>query len=305
MFSQSADKFAQVVTTFYNFINQVYSALRIAAFQKIGHTKINFLVDDVECLQQFGRFNIVAAERTYLVEYTLCIPKRSIGAFGDHHQGVTFNGDGFCMCDSCKCLDNFFNGDASEIEPLTAGKNRHWYFVHFRCGKYKYDVRRRFFKRFEESVECFLRQHVHFIDDVDFIFAAGRRIPDGITEISDFFHSAVGGAVNFNDVEPASFNDFLADLTNIIRILVDRGKAVERTGKNAGCCCFAAPACPAENIRMRDTVRRNRIAKSICHVALTNDIVEDHRPPFTSCYLITHFISNEKIPYFKNTEFRT
>ena len=60
---------------------------------------------------------------------------------------------------------------------------------------------RRFFQRLQEGVESFRRQHVHFVDDVDFLMPFGRhefyRFPQG----ADIFDTAVGSRVDFYDVQ--------------------------------------------------------------------------------------------------------
>ena len=76
MFCQPTDKLAQVIPCFNNFIYHLYSTVGIMGSQKVGHTEVNFLINNIERLQQVRSLDIAPAERAYLVEYTLSIPKR-------------------------------------------------------------------------------------------------------------------------------------------------------------------------------------------------------------------------------------
>ena len=66
-----------------------------------------------------------------------------------------------------------FGGNAAELIALAAGENRQRDF--FRLGRRqdKKHMGRRLFQRFQKRVKSLLRQHVHFIDDIDFLFANG------------------------------------------------------------------------------------------------------------------------------------
>ncbi len=66
-----------------------------------------------------------------------------------------------------------FGRNAAELIALAAGENRQRDF--FRLGRRqdKKHMGRRLFQRFQKRVKSLLRQHVHFVDDVDFLFANG------------------------------------------------------------------------------------------------------------------------------------
>ena len=73
-----------------------------------------------------------------------------------------------------------------------------------------------------------------FVDDVDFEFSTGRGVRDAVTQILDLPDATVRGAVDLEDVEAASFLDFLTDI--VVRIEVGLGAigTVEGFGEDAG-----------------------------------------------------------------------
>ena len=50
---------------------------------------------------------------------------------------------------------------------------------------------------------------MHFIDDVNFVFARAGGEFDVLAQGADLVDAAVGGAVNFQDVKAAAAGDFL------------------------------------------------------------------------------------------------
>ena len=60
---------------------------------------------------------------------------------------------------------------------------------------------RRFLQCFQKRVEGFCRQHVHFVDDVDFAFAHAWSKAHLLTDASDLVDAAVGGGVDLDHVE--------------------------------------------------------------------------------------------------------
>ena len=74
-------------------------------------------------------------------------------------------------------------------------------------GEYEFDVRRRFFNRFQQGVPCLFGKHVNFVDDIDFIFAVNRHMHDFVAEVADIVNRVLAGGVNFDDVNIAFVRD--------------------------------------------------------------------------------------------------
>ena len=94
-----------------------------------------------------------------------------------------------------------------KIETLGAREHGLRHFLRVRRGQNKKHMLRRFLQCFQERVEGFCRQHVHFVDDVDFAFAHAWRKAHLLTDASDLVDAAVGGGVDLDHVEKTVFVD--------------------------------------------------------------------------------------------------
>lgn len=80
------------------------------------------------------------------------------------------------------------------------------------------------------------------VDDVDFEFSAGGGVGDAFAEVLDLVDAAVGGAVDFQDIQTAALGDLLADVLVGVEIDARALGAVEGLGEDARGGGFADPA---------------------------------------------------------------
>ena len=73
--------------------------------------------------------------------------------------------------------------------------------MRLRCGKEELHRRRWLFKRFEEGVKGLFCEHVHFVDDVDFIISRRGSIAHRFVQLTNIINAAIGGAVDFNHIK--------------------------------------------------------------------------------------------------------
>ena len=122
-------------------------------------------------------------------------------------------------------LHDLLQAQAAEIEPLASAQNGRRDLVRLGGGKDEDDMLGRLFEGLQQSVEGLGRQHVDFIDDVDFVATLGRPVADRFPQLADVVDAAVGGAVDFENVHRVALGDFPAVRTLIAR---DREKAPSR-----------------------------------------------------------------------------
>ena len=101
-------------------------------------------------------------------------------------------------------------------------------------GEDEFYVSGRFFQCFQEGVEGLGREHVDFVDDVDFEFSTGWGVRDAVAQVLDLPDATVRGAVDLEDVEAASFLDFLADIVVGVEVCLRAVGTVEGFGEDAG-----------------------------------------------------------------------
>ena len=134
---------------------------------------------------------------------------------------------------------------------------------------------RRFFQRFQESVESGSRQHVHLVDDKHFVFAYLRRYPHLVDERAYIVHRVVRGGIELDDVVRTLFVEssarfaFVAGFSRFGRV-----ETVDCFSENTGTRSFPYAARAAKQISMSEFVRVDRIFQSLCQCFLSYDRTE-------------------------------
>ena len=77
-----------------------------------------------------------------------------------------------------------------------------------RGGEHEDDVIGRLFQRFEQGVESGVGDLVRFVENVDFETVAGGAIAGSLAKFADFVDAAVGGGVDFDDIDGIAGADF-------------------------------------------------------------------------------------------------
>ena len=57
-----------------------------------------------------------------------------------------------------------------------------------------------FFQGFKQGIKSTGGHHVHFINDINFIFSFDRRVLDLVNQFTNFIDSVVARRINFDDV---------------------------------------------------------------------------------------------------------
>ena len=110
------------------------------------------------------------------------------GAFscaGDEGQRVISDTRALGRCDLVQERDHHLGFNPPQVKALAAGKDCNRDFANFCRGKDEFHMGRRLFKRLEKRVEGVRRQHVDFVDDVDFVAGRGGAVVHGIDYFAD------------------------------------------------------------------------------------------------------------------------
>jgi hypothetical protein len=142
----------------------------------------------------------LATERDDLVQEGLPVAHTSLGCLYDICQCAIVDFDPFAIRDLAKVRLDFPGRDRSEDELLATGKDRCRNLMSFgRCHD-EGNVRRRFLQDFEKRIEGGRGQHVDFIDDEDFVPAAGRSVFGAFPQLPDIVDAGVRGCIDLEDV---------------------------------------------------------------------------------------------------------
>ena len=152
----------------------------------------------------------------------------------------------------------------AEFELLGAGEDGDGDFVDVGGGEEENDVGGGFFEGLEEGVEGGFREHVDFVDDVDFVGAGGGGELGALEEVADVVDAGVGGGVDFDDVDIVVFE------------LV--GEAVDFVGYDAGDGGFADAAGAGEEVGVGKLAGFDRGGEGDGDVVLADDAVKRQAP---------------------------
>ena len=75
-----------------------------------------------------------------------------------------------------------------------------------------------FFERFQQGIECAGRQHMHFVNDIDFIARAGGTVMHAVDDLADIAHTGAAGGIHFHHVDMASLHNGAAGITDAARV---------------------------------------------------------------------------------------
>ena len=166
-----------------------------------GDAEIIIVIEDVEVQQHRFVSQAGTGKADQLVEDGEGVAHGAIGFLGDDVQRVFFGGDPFHLGDMGQVAGDVFHGDPSEIEDLATGEDGGKDLVFFGGGQDELGVGGRLFQRFQEGVESRCRQHVDFVNDIDFVMSHLRRDPHLVDQVPDVIDRVIRGSVEFVDIE--------------------------------------------------------------------------------------------------------
>ncbi len=88
-----------------------------------------------------------------------------------------------------------------KAEVLAARANGLRNILRLRRRHHEDDVRRRLFQRLQQRIERRLGNLVRFVENVDLVAVAGRRIARRIAQFANLIDAAIGGRVNLDHVD--------------------------------------------------------------------------------------------------------
>jgi hypothetical protein len=153
--------------------------------------------------------------------------------------------------------------------------------VGFGGGEEEKDMGRRLFQGLEKGIEGFRREHMDFINDVDFEPSGTGHILNIFPKLTDLINASVGGPIDFKDIHGNTFSDFVARSADIAW---RRGRAlvtVHGLGHNAGHRRLPDPSGAGKQERMRHLVGPDSVLEGLRDVTLSHDFLKGLRTIFS------------------------
>ncbi len=303
MLGQPVEKFTEMIAGGINFFAERQPAARIALHHRVGAGEKNLLIDNAKELRHFLARHLLAAIGNNLIQQALAVAHAPFGFLGHQQQRLVVNLYAFFAADVAQLFDNFRQWHAAKIKTLAARENGGGNFVDFGGRKNKHHMRRRLFQRFEQRVERRLREHVDFVDDINFALAARRRVARILAQIADFIDAAIRGAVDFQHVKAAAFGNFLAHRAGVARRYRRAGFTIHGFGEQPRHRSFADAARPGKQVSGGEPILRDRIFQRAGDVFLRHHLRKLSRPPFARQHEVAHSAFLEVS--FRRNSFRT
>ena len=192
--------------------------------------------------------------------------------------------------------------DAAEVEALAARQDGDRDLADLGGGEDELHMLGRLFQRLQQAVEGRLRQHVHFVDDVDLVAGDRRLVARRLDDLADVVDAGVGGGVHLDHVDMAAFHDrgaVLAEFRHVDGRPVDLAGdgIVERAGEDARGRGLADAADAGEHVGLRDAAGAEGIGQRPHHRLLADQVGEALRPVFAREHAIGAAAGCERLLY--------
>ena len=133
-------------------------------------------------------------------------------------------------------------------------------------------MRRRFFEGFKECIEGRSREHVNFVNDVNFELSLRWRKVDLVAQVAHVFDTSLGGGVDFDQVHEAVVADGFAMVALVAGtfgfVFVQAVNGFRQQARERGLACAARPR---EQKRVTDAIRRDGIAERLHYMLLADN----------------------------------
>ena len=180
--------------------------------------------------------------------------------------------------------------DAAQIEALATRAHRDRHLLDLGRREKKFHMLRRLLQRLQQAVEGRLREHVHFVDDVDLHARHDRAIARIVDDLAHVVDARVRGRIHLQHVGVARLHDRLAvdaDLVHLDRRAVDGGPAVlggelviESARQDARGRGLADAANPREQIGLMNALEPKGVFERSHHRLLADEVGKARRPIF-------------------------
>ena len=129
---------------------------------------------------------------------------------------------------------------------------------------------------------------MHFVDQINFVPALGRRVANVIPQLAHIFDTVVAGAVDLDHVETVARGDLTAVIANAAGCNGRSFDTIERLRQNTRSRGFADPARPDKKIRVREPILRDRVFQRARDMRLAHQIVESLGSIFSGEDFVAH-----------------
>ena len=143
------------------------------------------------------------------------------------------------------------------------------------------EVLQHVYARIRETEQQLGLENVHFVDQVDLVAPAARRVLHVVEQLAGILDLGPARGVHFDQVDEAAFVDFATDRAFAARRGADPGLAVQALGQDPRDGGLADPAGTGEQVGMVQPLVVQGVDQSLEHMGLADHFTEGTGTPFT------------------------
>ena len=235
----------------------------------------------------FADFTGAVGDR--LVEHRERVAHRTVRRTRDQRYRCIVERHAFGMENLCETADDQRRRQELQVELQAAREYRDRNFLRIGGRQHELHVLGRLLQGLEHRVERRLRQHVHFVDQVDLVAADRRRITRVVQDLAHVVDAGVRRGVELEQVDEAAGIDVDAGGARAAgRCGHAVRDAIEALGENPGDRGLAHAASAGEQVRVMQPTAFERIRQRLHDMLLARELGERFRPPFAGEDLIGH-----------------
>ncbi len=232
------------------FVDQRHDAFAVGLHQRLNQRQRLVVIQRAEHLAHRLGSELPVAAGNRLIGQAEGVAQAAVGGAGQQLQGARLVVDLLFVENMLKLLADLIHVQRLEMKLQAAGEDRHRQLLRIGSRQQELNVRRWLFKGLQQGVKAVARQHMHFVYQVDFEAATGRRVLDVIQQVAGIFNLGTRGGVNLNQIDKAPLLDFAAVVAHAARRRSDAGLAVQPLRQQTGNRGLSDAAGAGKEIRM-------------------------------------------------------
>ena len=223
-----------------------------------------------------------------MLEQREAVAKAAFGGARENGDGAGIDFQIFGFGDALDFAGNFLEGERAEIEKLRARFDRVDKIFRASGGQDENDAFGRLFESLQQRVRGFVGELVSFVENHDFVAARGRSVTHHFAQLANLVDAAIGGGVNFENVERSAGGNFAAGIAGVVGLGGGAFHAIQRLGEDARGGRLAHAAHAGKDIGVSDAIRFDGVRERLRDVLLADNFSECLRAIFSSDNFIAH-----------------
>jgi hypothetical protein len=269
-------------------MNEAESALGGLSGDRFDEFVENAFGHDAEKFADLRVGDFIAGVSDSLLEEREAVAEAAFGGARKNSDCAWIDFEIFGFGDALDFAGNFLERERAKVEELRARFDRVDEIFRASGGEDEDDAFGRLFECLQKGVGCFVGELVSFIENHDFVAARRRRVANHFAELANLINAAIGGGVDFENVERSAGGNFAAGVARVVGLGGGAFHAVEGLREDSRRGGFAHAANAGKDVGVGDAIRFDGVRERLGDVLLADNLSECLRAIFSSDDFIAH-----------------